>query len=103
MAGLGLPVETGVFSDTAPDEYIVLTPLADTFQLHADNIPEIDVQYVRVSLFSRGNYLAMKRKIETALLESDITITGRRYSGHENDTGYHNYAIDVAKEYIMEV
>ena len=31
------PVETGVFSDAAPDTYLVLTPLSDTFDLHADN------------------------------------------------------------------
>ena len=29
----GLPVETGVFSGTAPEAYLVLTPLSDTFDL----------------------------------------------------------------------
>ena len=32
-------VETGVFSDAPPDEYIVLTPLADSFEMHCDNLP----------------------------------------------------------------
>lgn len=40
----GVPVETGVFSDTAPDTYLVLTPLSDSFDLHADNCPGIDTQ-----------------------------------------------------------
>ena len=31
-----------------------------------------------------------------------FTITDRRYIGHEDDTGYHHYAIDVAKYYILE-
>lgn len=39
----GIPIETGVFSDEAPDTYIVLIPLADTFDLHADNAPGIDI------------------------------------------------------------
>ena len=32
--------ETGVFSDTAPDEYAVVTPLTDDFPLFGDNQPE---------------------------------------------------------------
>lgn len=53
----GVPVETGVFSDAAPDTYLVLTPLSDTFDLHADNRPGIDIQEVRLSLFTKGSYL----------------------------------------------
>ena len=44
----------------------------------------------------------MKRQITSALLSSEITITDRRYIGHENDTGYHHYAIDVAKNYSLQ-
>ena len=50
---LDIPVETGVFSDTAPDRYLVLVPLSDTFDIHADNSPGIDVQEVRISLWVR--------------------------------------------------
>ena len=39
VTGCGLPVETGVFSDEPPVEYVVVTPLADTYELHADNLP----------------------------------------------------------------
>ena len=39
IEGIGLPVETGVFSDEPPEEYVVVTPLADTYELHADNLP----------------------------------------------------------------
>ena len=31
----GVPVETGVFSGKAPDTYLVITPLSDSFELHA--------------------------------------------------------------------
>jgi len=99
---VGLPVETGVFSDEPPDEYVVVTPLADTYELHADNLPEYETQEARLSLFSRGNYLKRKKQLSKALLAADFTITNRRYIGHEDDTGYHHYAIDVAKLYRLE-
>ena len=53
-------------------------------------------------LFSRGNYLKRKKQLSKALLAADFTITDRRYIGHEDDTGYHHYAIDVAKLYRLE-
>ena len=95
----GLPVETGVFSNTAPERYAVLTPLSDEFALHADDRPGCDVQSVRVSLYDKGNYIKIKNTLVSLLLSADMTITGRRYIGHEDDTGYHHYAIDVAKQY----
>ena len=44
----------------------------------------------------------MKSKIVGALLAADFTITDRIYIGHEDDTGYHHYAIDVAKIYPIK-
>ena len=99
---LGIAVETGVFTDTPPNEYLVLTPLVDTFDLHADNAPGTDIQEVRLTLFTKGSYTKWKNAIVRALLAADITITDRRYVGHEDDSGYHNYAIDVANYYEME-
>ncbi len=98
----GIPVETGVFTDPAPDTYLVLTPLSDTFDLHADDRPGIDTQEVRLSLFCRENYMKIKNTLARALLAADVTVTDRRYIGHEDDTGYHHYAIDVAKSYVWE-
>ncbi len=97
-----IPVETGVFSDAPPDTYAVLTPLADSFDLHADNKPSVDVQEVRLSLFCKENYLKSKNRLVKAILNADITVTDRRYIGHEDGTGYHHYAIDVAKSYVWE-
>lgn len=102
IEAVGLPVETGMFSDEPPDEYVVVTPLADTYELHADNLPGYETQEARLSLFSRGNYLKRKKQLSKALLAADFTITDRRYIGHEDDTGYHHYAIDVAKLYRLE-
>lgn len=100
---LGISVETGVFTGTAPDEYLVLTPLADSFALHADNRPQYDIQEVRISLYAKGSYIQRKNQLVHALLTVDINITDRRYIGHEDDTGYFHYAIDVAKSYELEV
>jgi hypothetical protein len=102
LIGLQIPVETGVFSKIAPDEYIVITPLSDVLELHADNRPEYETQEARLSLFSKNNYQQRKSQITPVLLDNDFTITDRRYIGHEDDTQYHNYAIDVAKEYELE-
>ena len=70
----GLPVETGVFSDLPPDEYVVVTPLMDHFELFADNKPGMDVQETRLSLFSKGNYLERKNALIRALLAADFTL-----------------------------
>ena len=101
LSGLGVSVETGIFSDIAPDEYVVITPMADTFELFADNLPEYDQQEARLSVYSKGNYLALKSKIIKDLLLGDFTIKARQYIGHEDDTKYHHYAIDVAKLYLI--
>jgi hypothetical protein len=102
LTALGIPVETGVFSDIAPDEYSVITPLADTFPLHADNRPLNETQEARLSLYSKGNYLSRKNQIVRALINAGFTITDRLYVGYEDDTQYHTYAIDAAKNYDLE-
>jgi len=103
LQGLGLPVETGVFSGVAPDGYVVITPLLDDFMLFGDNRPEYESQEARLSLYSKGNYLALKAKVQQALLDGDFTITERRYLGHEDDTRYHHYYFDCSKIYKLEV
>ena len=103
LSDCGIPVETGVFSDKAPDAYLVITPLTETFELHADNAPGCETQEARLSLYSKGSYTKAKNAIVRTLLGADFYITDRRYIGFETDTGYHHYAIDVAKIYDLEV
>lgn len=86
--GLGLPAETGVYSGTPPTTYLVLTPMIDSFHLHADNRPGMDTQEVRISLFTKGSFTQTSKCLVRVLLNQDITITDRRYIGHEDDTGY---------------
>ena len=102
LSALDLPIETGVFKDEAPDRYLVIVPMVDSFTLHADNSPGIDVQEVRLSLYSKGNYIKDKNALVKTLLSNDFTVTDRRYIGYETETGYHHFAVDVAKHYQME-
>ena len=102
LATKGIPVETGIFSDEAPDTYIVITPLSDTFDLHADNAPGVDIQEARLSLYTKGSYTALKNRIVRLLLREDFTITGRTYNGYETDTGYNHYTVDAARHYEFE-
>lgn len=97
-----IPVETGVFSESAPNRYAVITPLSDTFELYTDDSPRHETQEARLSIFDKGSYTSAKNQIVRALLNAEFTITDRRYIGHEDDTGYHHYAIDVAKNYELE-
>ena len=98
-----LPIETGLFSDVPPDLYLVITPLTELFEVHGDNEPGYEIQEARLSLFAKGNYIKIKNIIVRTLLGADFTITDRRYIGHEDDTGYHHYAIDVAKPYEFKL
>lgn len=102
ISTLDIPVETGVFSDKAPDEYIVLIPMNDEYDLHADNQPGVDVQSVRLSLYTKGNYIVTMVRVVNALLRLELTITARQYLGYEYDTKYHHYNIDVEQFYEME-
>ena len=64
---MNIPIETGVFSNEAPSEYIVLVPLEDSYSLNADNLPQTDVQGVRITIYTKGNYLKLKNKILSKL------------------------------------
>ncbi len=71
---LKIPAQTSVYSGKALDEYLVFTPLYDSFELHADNAPTADVQEVRISLFTKSSYTRTVSMIVKALLSADITV-----------------------------
>ncbi len=102
IKGLIIPFETGFYSGIPPNTYIVITPLVDTLEGHSDNRPRYEIQEARLSIFDKGNYIALKNQLVRTLLDADFLITNSRYIGHEDDTGYFHYAIDVAKEYELE-
>lgn len=94
-----IPVETGIFSDTPPEQYFVLTPIAEWGVFYADNQEKINRQEVRISLFSKPNYIKAKNEIVCLLKEAGFDLSDRRYIGREDDTGYYHFAIDVTKDY----
>lgn len=65
----------------------------------ADNQPAVEVEEVRLGLFTKGNYLAERDRLTTALLDAGLVITGRRYVGFEADTGFHHYGVDIATDH----
>jgi hypothetical protein len=88
-----------VFSGKAPAEYVVITPLADTFALHADNRPQHETQEARLSLYAQGNYIRRKHALTKALLAADFTVTDRKFIGYEPDSKYYHSVIEIAKTY----
>ena len=94
----GLPVETGVFSKAAPDEYVVITPISDHFALFSDDAPSMNIEEARLSLFSKRNYTQKKDLLVRILLTAGFTVSDRRYIGHEEETKYHHYSIDIMHE-----
>ena len=98
VVSAGLPVETGVFSTTAPDEYVVITPISEHFALFSDDTPGMNIEEARLSLFSKKNYTQKKDLLVRMLLTAGFVVSDRRYIGYEADTGYHQFSIDVAIE-----
>jgi hypothetical protein len=94
---LGLPIAVGLYTATpVPDAYLVATPMVDLFDVFADNQPGVEVEEVRLSLFTKNNYLEARDRLTVALLEAGLTVTARRYVGFEPDTGFHHYGVDLA-------
>lgn len=97
---LGLPFEVGLYTARpAPQTYLVATPLVDVLDVFADNQPSVEIEEVRLALFTTGNYLDLRNRITRALLDAGLTVMARRYVGFEADTGYHHYAIDIASHH----
>lgn len=97
-----VPWQTGAYTEPAPDQYVVLVPLSDTFDIVADNRPQFDVQAARLSIFSKGNYNLIKNQLVRILLDADFFLSDRRYLDYDSETGYHQYVLDVEKHYEME-
>lgn len=102
LSTLDVPVETGVYTSEAPEKYIVLVPLSDSYPISADDRPQSDAQELRISIYSKGNYLQTKNQITSKLISNYFYVTDRKYNGYDTDTGYYQYTIDVAKTYEIE-
>ena len=114
LSRLSIPVETGSMKQATSDKYIVLVPLADSYPVSADNLPIADVQELRITIFSKENYIKLEENLRELYSEeeilsnklqnvsNDFCITERKYNGYDADTGYYQYTIDVAKNYEIE-
>ena len=61
-----------------------------------NNRPGVNVEEARLSLFCTSNYRTLAQQITDACIDAGLTVTARTYVGHEDDTGYHHWAIDLA-------
>ena len=75
LASLNIPIETGIFKSKAPDTYIVLVPINDSYPLHSDDYPQVDYQECRITLYSKANYTKLKNRISKILLSNFFYIT----------------------------
>ena len=73
LSPLEIPIKTGVFGKSPPDEYLVLTPITDNFDAFADDFPEYEVSEVRISIFAKSNYIELKSRITHILMGSGVT------------------------------
>ena len=87
---MSIQTETAKLSDKALDEYVVLVPISDNFSLFCDDKPKYETSEVRLSIFTKGNYMQLKNRIVNGLLNNNFTITDKRYVEYENDTGFHH-------------
>lgn len=102
LDGLKIPNETGIFkTKPAPDTFAVLVPMTDE-AMCADDMPDNEVQSVRIELYTKGNYRTVARSVADGALAAGMAITERRYIEHEDETGYHHYAVDLEKNYLWE-
>lgn len=99
-AKIGIPSGTISFEMDAPETYLVFTPLYDLLELYADNLPLMGIEEVRISLFTKKNYTALKNRLISLLLKADFTITECRFQDIDEETGYYHYSLDVAKENV---
>jgi hypothetical protein len=101
LTEIGIPIETGVFSDEAPDEYVVITPLSDNFVFFADDSARLETQGALISLYCKGNYVGRKNEITNKVIEMNLSITERKYIGYEIESGYHHYAVGAEGLYEL--
>jgi len=102
LTGLGFKVSTGVYKESPPDEYIVITPTNNFFLGYADNKPRFETQGAEISLYTRGQYIDQTNLIVGALLKDGYTIPLRLYEGIDNNAGLHHYTIGVYSLYGLQ-
>ena len=103
LSPIDVPVETGAFASKAPDQYIVIVPMIDNFDLYGDDKPLVDVQEARISIFAKTSYQRLKNQIVRAVVAAGLTVTQRQFIEYETDTCYYHYNVDVSHYYNLKI
>lgn len=78
--------------------YVTYTFTNDNPILFGDNKELGSVITVDIDIYSDGNYLAIRNKIENIMEDNDFIRTGCSPDMYENDTGLYHKTIEFEKE-----
>lgn len=104
LSELKIPCETLEFKKAPqPDTFVVLTPISDDFDLYAGDSPTVEVNSVRINLYTKRNFIKTVRDITNALFLNDFSVTDRRLANFDKDTRYSHYAIECEKIWDINI
>lgn len=83
--------------DSKPEQYIVYNPELEEPGYHADDEDQEWVQYMNIHLFTKGNYVSIRKEIRAALRQAGFTMTGIE-TMYEKDTGYYHLCFECYTE-----
>ena len=83
--------------DSPPDLYAVYNPELEEPGYYADDAEEEWTQHMQVHIFTKTNYIELRRRIRKSLRENDFTLTGIQ-TFYEKDTGYYHLCFECYTE-----
>ena len=92
-------IYTVAAEQTTKPPYIVLTPVDDDYNAHADDEPQGWTEEVLISIYTVTNYKTIAEAVCTACINAGFAITERKFIEREDKTKYYHYAITVEHDY----
>lgn len=83
--------------DSPPDCYIVYNPELEEPGLYADDEDCDWVHYMQVHLYTKGNYINLRKTIRSALRNAGFSVTGIE-TLYEKDTKYYHLCFECWME-----
>ena len=83
--------------EVKPDEYIVYNPELEEPGVYADDEDLEWIQHMQIHLFTKGNYVKMRKDIRKKLRDAGFTITGI-YTTYEKDSKYNHLCFECSIE-----
>ncbi len=90
-----------MFSDAAPDEYVVITPLGRYFRSTRKQLPRLGGAGSAYILIHKGQLPAAQKADHNGAATCWHDHYRPAIHRPRDDTGYHHYAIDVAHHYEL--